>query len=342
LPSRKTSGKSPQAQRSKSIQPLSSAALKEQRKRLNALAKQLERGIAQTPAEKNRLKNKQAKERLAELRKYGLYEPTGKELTPTRFKTINRKWNELQELLRTGIYAPYPSRAPKVRKEIQRAARDARNAPEGQAQRVKITKKGIFLGRDQREMKTSESGTLFFDAELGIWEIKAVRKMKDKRTGQIINRTQYRALAGPEALILKQQMIRDKFARMNLKPNEAVRFKIGNTSAFSRQAFTSIDRLFRHVNGYRKSDPARANFMQDLSIIRFSKSEPDDFTYSALRDGFKVRPRQGKLDLEDARERWETLLAKRVHEAEERRENARKRRAADQRARQRRRAKKPT
>jgi hypothetical protein len=237
--------------------------------------------------ESKRLRQREYREKLKLLKEYGTYAPLSGELTPYRKTTINRRFRELEHLWTEAAFAPYPTKSATTRKEIKKQARSVK---------AKITKKGIFLPRAEKELRQPK-GTLHFDKKTGLWEVHVHKlvKFKTHRPGLPDQRVfhEVRPLGGHLALLAKEKQIVERFKKLpTLKPNERLRFRIDGVNA-SRSTFTSIQQLLRYArDGYRKTERGKAAFMNSLTIEIVRKVSPKKrWVRGNVRtvDGFKAR-----------------------------------------------------
>jgi hypothetical protein len=215
--------------------------------------------------------------RMARLEKrLGIYEPTGKVLTPSRKRAIRAHWVELENLSKDAVFAEYPAGAsPKRKKEIARDLRraypkvteDVYGQPTTRAKGGKATKRGIFLPKSERQI-SAPVGRLQFDRDTGVWAVQVRKKNKE---GLYVAEMRY--IAGSDVLDKKRDKLQRRFEKTGkLRRNQRLRFIIGKNE--SRRTFRNMQELFKYAARYRRDDQARATFLNELIIEVVEKGEP--------------------------------------------------------------------
>ncbi len=209
-------------------------------------------------------------------KRLGIYEPTGKQLTASRKRSIRRHWQELEHLTKDAVFAEYPSGAsPKRKKEIAREVRkaypkvseDIFGQPTTRAKGGKATKRGVFIPKSERQI-SAPVGRLKFDRDTGVWAVQVRKKNKE---GLFVSEMRY--IAGSDVLDKKQAKLQKRFEKVGkLKRNQRLRFIIGKNE--SRRTFRNMGELFKYAARYRRDDQARATFLNELIIEVVEKGEP--------------------------------------------------------------------
>jgi hypothetical protein len=270
---------------------LGSRSLKQARKETAKLERQRKRRAEMSVSGRKRLdkqlrksRKKELEAQLSALKDYGLYKPEGRRFTARRKKEITRKYNQLEELLKGGAFAKYPTKSRKKIKQIQKQARRIG---------AKVTRTGIIAGRDPREMQTHK-GVLHFDKRFKLWRMR-VKKEVITKEGKRLKFTEDRFIAGSEALFAVQKDIERAFERMPaLKKNQRIRFLIdGPQGNKSNNVFSNLDQLFKYLEGYRKTPEAVAAFATSLTMYiverpKYSKRRGPG-AYTNFVDGFDMK-----------------------------------------------------
>ncbi len=218
-----------------------------------------------TPAQKTKLKAARAAERRAAyaekrrlLKAYGMYSPVGAlaELTPSQRARVNAQYRQLESLIQGSSFAYYPTKAKATRRQIKSQARKSG---------AKATLKGIFVPRESKELRV-QTGKLHYDERTGLWEVLVKRRYTDRR-GRKHTVYERRPVAGAPALEAKRQAIRERFERMGAPgKGQRLRFIIQGRNVSKRTFGSLADVLEYAEKRYRKTDRARATFLDTLTI----------------------------------------------------------------------------
>jgi hypothetical protein len=200
---------------------------------------------------------------LKQVAKFGVYSPKiapGAPLSKSQKSAVHRAYAELVTLTEGAAFAPFTKRA----RAEQRAI-----AAEIKAAGGRVTKAGVFLPRDERDMK-APTGRLIKKG--GFWQIQVKKTFVfgPDRTRQI--RTESRYLDGPAALIAKRADLEKHFASIPINPKTThIRFQIHGLNV-SKRSFRSIGDAIKFAERtYRKNDAAKRTFLDSLTFITVEK-----------------------------------------------------------------------
>lgn len=209
--------------------------------------------------ELSKAKTAELRAETVQLQQLGLYSPilSGPEFTRGQKQTIRRKYRLAQELSKYGAFAPYPKSISKSEKSRLITMTRKRG---GQA-----TKKGIFLLRNEKELKTLK-GKLKYEKDTGLYKMVVTKRFKNKE-GRIVIRTEQRYLDGESAMIAVEAKIRKRIEKIKLRPGERLRFAIGGPDGnLSHSSFANFEQLMRYTEHYRNTPEGLASFRASLTI----------------------------------------------------------------------------
>lgn len=212
-------------------------------------------------------------------KKFGLYDPTGSELTPSRKRSIRQHFIQLEHLVKESVFAEFPqgSSAKKKREIIGDLRKAYPTAPASSSyfsgakvrprRRQLASKKGIWLPKAARQI-SAPIGQLKYDKDAGVYAVQVTKKTK---SGLLASEMRY--IAGSDILEKKQDRLQRRFDRLRpLRKNQRLRFIIGRNE--SRRTFRTMRELFKYAENYRSDAQARATFLNELLIEVVEKGTP--------------------------------------------------------------------
>ena len=221
---------------------------------------------------------------LAVVRALGLYAPTGDALTPARRRAIRKAARLAEELAQGAAFAPVGTLPKAARLEAAKAAKSIG---------ARITKRGIFLPRAEREMRQAV-GKLSKSRQTGMWEI-TVEKTFVGPQGEKRTITEIRPLAGLDALEAAEDRLNGAFGKIKLRPDQRIRFAIHGQNV-SRRGFRNMQDLLAYAKDYRKGERAQATFLGSLMIVIYEKDDNGNFRRPVAFVNNKKRVVQGNAD----------------------------------------------
>lgn len=192
-------------------------------------------------------------------------------LTRGRKQRIRAAYKELEALQRSAIYAPYPSIKPEEKAKVAALVKSGGG---------RVTRKGVFIKRDEGEMRAGET-QLVRERDTGLYKIVQINRYTDKRGRRKTVRAEA-YLDGIEALERQEAALRKRFdrAKAGLGKNERIRFAIGGPNGnISRASFSSWETFRARVMAYRRDPRAQATFMASLTVYVASTESPRSRTY---------------------------------------------------------------
>lgn len=210
------------------------------------------------PKAKSRKNQSQYRNKLAALKKIGVYSPTGDKLTDWRKRQINSKYRQYQDLLedKTVKFVPVPKDLKAFSRKIIKQAKslDMETTPKG----VFVSKRGYSQARMDFNPATKE------------FEIIQTHKRKKGKTGSSRHRSSL-PLTSVDALTAEKNKLRAAANRFGkLKRNERLYFRVTNpegAGGLSQSSFADADLLMNYLEtNYQKHLSDKVRFLRMISI----------------------------------------------------------------------------
>ncbi len=239
-----------------------------------------------TQAEKRKARDKEYRRRKQILKKFGIYEPKGVELTRYRKHEINRYWSEFHDV----VTRPEKYLIAKPSKSLTTNQKRKALAKAKEMDVAYVTKKTVILPREGYTGATIRYSKKDDEAYI-------IRRGKVKHG---INKgkryTDHLSLAGLDGL----EKVKDKLKRQSkrlgpLKEGQVYVFKVivkGETYGYSHSNFENLDLLTDYVLRYHNNIPQQISFAR---LIHIEKHMPFEWNRDRPRPLTREQRRRLRL-----------------------------------------------